>query len=208
MKSVAGVCWAQMLVAPVYFILLNVSFLFIDTLKDSKQNPTPMKNLCLTCVLIVGVLSLCSDFAAGAEPATPLPRQEVRAKVDRLMRTLPRLTAEKRTQAISELYEILTSTTPEVRDAVRYFGIALTSKSDGSVSLSAEADRQLVLSKIFPILITTLDGPEKLDVKAHRLLTSLQPDCPPPDRAIWEAWWKETSPTMVAPKSSQDTPRD
>lgn len=167
-----------------------------------------MKNLRLTCVLIVGVLSLCSDFAAGAEPATPLPRQEVRAKVDRLMRTLPRLTAEKRAQAISELFEMLTSTTPEDSDAVRYFGIALTSNSDGSVSVSQEADRLVVLSKVSPILIATLDGPEKLDMKAHRLLISLQPNCPPPDRAIWEAWWKETSPTMVAPKSSQDTPRD
>jgi len=167
-----------------------------------------MKNLRLACVLIFGVVTLCPDFAAGAEPATPLPRQEVRARVDRLMRTFPRLPAERRNQALSELYEILKSPTPGEGDAVRYFGYTLLSKSDGSVSLSLEPDRLAILSKVFPILIATLDGPEKLDMKAHRLLISLQPNCPPPDRAIWEAWWKEIGPTMVAPKSSQNTPRD
>ncbi|MBL9185683.1 MAG: hypothetical protein JNN17_26285 [Verrucomicrobiaceae bacterium] len=146
--------------------------------------------------------AVCMHSDLEAEPATPLPRQEVRERVDRLMRSLPTLTDEQRKRTISDLYEVWTSKTPGENEAIVYFGYAVTANPDGTRSLSPQADRNAVLSKVIPILISAIDDSEKMNSKAWWVLIALQPSCPPPKREVWEAWWRDSGSKQFVPKNS------
>jgi hypothetical protein len=153
-------------------------------------------------VLIVSLVILCAHSDVEAEPSIPLPGHEVRDRVDRLMRSLPTLTVEQRKRTISDLYEVWTSKTPGENEAIMYFGYAVTPNSDGTRSLSPQSDRNAVLSKVIPVLISAIDDSEKTNNKAWWILIALQPACPPPKREVWEAWWRDSGSKQFAPKIS------
>ena len=153
-------------------------------------------------VLFAVLAAVCMHSDVEAEPATLLPRQEVRERVDRLMRSLPTLTGEQRKRLISDLYEVWTSKTPGENEAIVYFGYAVTANPDGTRSLSPQADRNAVLSKVIPVLISAIDDSEKTNNKAWCILIALQPACPPPKREVWEAWWRDSGSKQFVPKNS------
>jgi hypothetical protein len=162
-----------------------------------------MKSVRSAYIFFVSLAALCGQSDIEAEPAIPLPRQEVRERVDRLMRSLPTLTEEQRKQTISDLYEVCTSKTPGENEAIMYFGYVVASNSEGTRTLSPQSDRNAVLSKVIPVLISAIDDSEKANNKAWWILISLQPACPPPKREVWEAWWIDSGSKQFAPKKPQ-----
>jgi hypothetical protein len=118
------------------------------------------------------------------------------------MRSLPTLTDEQRKRTISELYEVWTSKTPGENEAIVYFGYAVTANPDGTRSLSPQADRKAVLSKVIPVLISAIDDSEKTNNKPWWILIALQPACPPPKREVWEAWWRDSGSKQFAPMNA------
>jgi hypothetical protein len=147
---------------------------------------------------------LCALSDVNAENVTLPPRQEVSERVDRLMKALPTLTEEKRKQTISELYEVWASKTPGESEAIMYFGYAMTINSDGTRSFSPRPDRNAVLSKAIPVLISAIDDSQGMNTnnKAWWILINLQSNCPPPKREVWEAWWRDTGSKQFTPTIS------
>ncbi|WP_395748766.1 hypothetical protein [Prosthecobacter sp.] len=139
------------------------------------------------------IVLLFAVLGHSAWAADPVPRKEVIERVDRLMRSLPTLTGEARKQGISDLYEIARSKEPGVWDAVLYFGYNVAVSADGTRTLSPKPERNDVLSKAIPVLISAIDDAEGVNNKAWWILICLQTDCPAPKRAVWEVWWKEGS---------------
>ncbi|WP_395744578.1 hypothetical protein [Prosthecobacter sp.] len=146
------------------------------------------------------IVLFLAALAHSAWAAEPLPGKQVIERVDRLMRSLPRLSGEARKQAISDLYDIEKSKEPGEADAVLYFGYDVTQNVDGTRTLTPKPDRNEVLSKAIPALISAIDDAEGVNNKAWWILIFLQTDCPPPQRAVWEAWWKKAGPTLFATK--------
>jgi hypothetical protein len=152
-------------------------------------------------VLFILRNGLCAPECVKAETAglRPMPGKQVSEKVDRLMRSLQTLKDEERKQAISDLYDIMTAKEPGVGDAISYFGYSVTQNADGTRTMSAKPDRNAVLSKVIPILISEIEPPETKDNKAYMILIFLQGDCPPPQREVWEDWWKLHGSKKFAP---------
>ena len=162
-----------------------------------------MKTVLCARVLFTCLFALCASFDVAAQAAPPpaMPGKQVREKVDRLMRSLQTLTGEEQKSAISDLYEVFASKEPGDGQAIMYFGCDLTQNADGTTSIFPKPERNEVLSKAIPVLISAIEPPETKINKAYHILIFLQTVCPPPQREVWEQWWKAAGSKKYDPKS-------
>jgi hypothetical protein len=162
-----------------------------------------MKTVLCARVLFTCLFALCASFelAAQSAPPPPMPGKQVREKVDRLMRSLQTVTGEERKQVISELYDVWASKDPGAGQAIMYFGCDLTPNADGMTSIFPKPERNEVLSKAIPALISAIEPLETKINKAWWILISLQGSCPSPQREVWEQWWKAAGSKKYDPKS-------
>lgn len=147
----------------------------------------PFQVIVLICLSV-----LCGNAIRTQRASEPVTRPAVRERADRVMREVPLASGNRVKEIVEELHGMLTSETPGDSRAVTCWGHRVNELSGEFNEHQPLPDRNSVLSRVIPILISQIDDAEGARSKAWWVLIQLQPHCPAPKRAEWERWWEKT----------------